>query len=56
MTTLFIIALLCAAFGLRFEGTIRANAAGRWMAKLGRLNVGLWAFRPGHVYVLVEAR
>jgi hypothetical protein len=55
MWTLIILSLLCAAFGLRFEGTIRANCHGLWMAQLGRLRVALFEYRPGRVYVRMEA-
>lgn len=56
MYTLAILSLLCAAFGLRFEGTIRANWHGLWFAELGRLRLAVFEFRPGRVYVRMEAR
>jgi hypothetical protein len=55
MYTLAILALLCAAFGLRYEGTVRADWHGLWLAKFWRLRLAMVEFRPGRVYVRMEA-
>lgn len=55
MWTLIIAALLCAAFGLRYEGTIRASCHGLRMAKIWRLRLAMFEYRPGRIYVRMEA-
>jgi len=54
MVNLVILALICAAFGLRFEGTIRTRWTGFGLMRVGCLAVGMWTYRPGRVFLRIE--
>lgn len=49
--TILAAVLLCLAFHLSTEGTLKVNvASGRFGLRLGRFAFGLIAIRPGRVY------
>ena len=57
MATLFFALILAFLFGRSWEGTIRINGllSSLTLARLGRVHVLAWAFRPGRVYVKIGA-
>jgi len=57
MVTLVIALLGALALGLSFEGTVKLPGllAGCTFAQVGRVRLGFVTFRPGRVYLRLEA-